>query len=91
MWKAATSRYILLVIANNVPHCQKCSRRTVINFRVEPEEAWKAVTLNRWRDICPSCFDAEAEKAGVRFTFTDVGATAWSDRPLPRNPHKRKR
>jgi hypothetical protein len=42
--------------ATNVPHCQKCSRRNVVNFRVEPEEAFKMVVLNRWREICPSCF-----------------------------------
>ena len=26
--------------------------------------AWCTVVLNRWRNVCPSCFDAEAEKAG---------------------------
>ena len=28
--------------------------------------------LNRWRRLCPSCFDAEAEKAGVRYSFTEL-------------------
>ena len=39
-----------------------------------PDKAWRLVVLNRWRNICPSCFDTEAEKAGVRYKFTDVEA-----------------
>ena len=27
----------------------------------------KTVVLNRWRRLCPGCFDVEREKAGVRF------------------------
>lgn len=49
------------------------------------------VVLNRWRSICPSCFDVEAEKAGVKYLFTDVELQSWSERPAPRNPYKRKR
>ena len=79
------------MITTNIPHCQKCSRRNVVNFRVEPEEAFKTVVLNRWREICPSCFDQEAERAHVQYRFVDVEAVSWSDRPQPRNPHKRKR
>ena len=29
------------------------------------------MVLNRWRKLCPSCFDIEAEKAGVRYSFVD--------------------
>jgi hypothetical protein len=36
---------------------------------VEPEGAWKAVVLNRRRRLCAGCFDVEAEKAGVRYSF----------------------
>jgi hypothetical protein len=57
----------------------------------EPEEAWRTGVLNRWRKICPSCFDIEAEKAGVRYTFTDVEAMSWSDRPVPLSRAKRRR
>jgi hypothetical protein len=39
------------------PHCDVCRRRSVIAYRVEPEATWKTVVLNRWRNICPSCFD----------------------------------
>jgi hypothetical protein len=51
--------------------CQKCQRRKVIAYRVDPDSAWRTVVLNRWRVLCASCFDVEAEKAGVRYTFTD--------------------
>jgi len=53
--------------------------------------AWRTVVLNRWRKLCPSCFDIEAEKAGMRYTFTDVEAMSWSDRPAPRGRSKRGR
>jgi hypothetical protein len=63
--------------------CSKCARRNPISYRVEPEEAWKTVVLNRWRILCP-CFDAEAEKAGVRYRFTGLEGMSWSGRPAPR-------
>jgi len=49
--------------------------------------------LNRWPigKLCASCFDAEAERAKVRYSFVNVTATSWSDQPPPRNPYKRKR
>lgn len=62
-----------------------------MSFSVEPEDAWKTVVLNRWRSICPSCFDAEAEKARVKYLFKDVELQPWCERPVPRNPYKRKR
>jgi hypothetical protein len=34
---------------------------------------------NRWQSICPSCVDAKAERAGMRYCFAVVQATAWSD------------
>jgi hypothetical protein len=71
--------------------CQKCQRRKVISYRVEPEEAWKTVVLNRWRVLCASCFDAEAERAGVRYAFMDIEAQPWSERPAPHNTSRRKR
>lgn len=42
-------------------------RRNVVSFTVVTEEAWRTVVLNRWRRICPSCFDQEAD--GVRYSF----------------------
>ena len=71
--------------------CSKCQRRKVIAYHAEPESAWKTVVLNRLRVLCASCFDVEAEKAGVAYTFTSLEAQSWSERPAPRNPYKRKR
>ena len=62
------------------PVCGKYRRRNVVTFNVEPEEAWRTVVLNRWRNVCPSCFDAEAERAGVRYQFVDVGADVVEQR-----------
>ena len=66
-------------------------RHDPVKFHVEPEEAFRTAVLNRWRNICPSCFDTEAEKAGVRYRFVDVEAMSWSDRPVPRSRAKRRR
>jgi hypothetical protein len=33
----------------------------------------------------------DREKAGVRYSFANLEGMSWSDRPPPRNPHKRKR
>jgi hypothetical protein len=57
-------------------YCSKCQRRKVVDYHVEPEEAWKLVVLNRWPigKLCASCFDAEAEKAKVRYSFVNVTA-----------------
>lgn len=57
--------------------CDKCKNASPVSFRVEPDSAWKAVVLNRWRRLCPGCFDVEAEKARVRYSFAD---RAGSDR-----------
>ena len=44
--------------------CAPAPRASAVSFRTEPEAAWKTVVLNRWRWLCPGCFDIEAEKAG---------------------------
>ena len=51
------------------------------------------MVLNRWPigKLCASCFDVEAEKAKVRYSFVNVTAASWSDGPPPRNPYKRRR
>jgi hypothetical protein len=71
--------------------CQKCQRRKVIAYRVEPEEAFRTVVLNRWRTICASCFDAEAEKAKVAYRYIDLEGQPWSERPAPRQGGRRRR
>ena len=62
-----------------------------LTFKVEPEEAWRAVVLNRWRNVCPSCFDGEAERAGIRYRFVNVRAMPWSEMPEPARRYGRKR
>lgn len=64
--------------------CDKCKNANSVSFTVTPEGAWKTVVLNRWRRLCPGCFDVEAEKAGVRYSFADLEGQSWSDRPAPK-------
>jgi hypothetical protein len=61
------------------PLCAKCGRRNIGTYQVEPQETWRLFLANRWKSICPSCFDAEAEHAGVRDQFMGTRARSWSD------------
>jgi hypothetical protein len=85
------------MVTSQGEYCDHCRRRNVVSFTVEPEHAWPTVVLNRWRRICPSCFDAEAERAGVNYTFANLEAQSWlpahSRRapPPPRPLYPRKR
>ena len=81
--------YILCMAVT--PTCDKCHRRNVVKFAVEQEEAWRAGVLNRWRNICPSCFDGEAERAGIRYRFVDVRAMPWSEMPASRKYGRKRR
>jgi hypothetical protein len=67
------------ILAMTTSLCEKCGRRNLIIFQVEPKDAWQKVVRNRWKSICPSCFDAEAELNGVRFQFLATRARAWSE------------
>jgi len=72
-------------------YCARCKRRMVVAYHLS-DEVKRHVLLNRWKSgVCVGCFDKPAEKGGIAFSFQDVSATSWSDRPLPRNPYKRKR
>jgi hypothetical protein len=86
----AGMRYGREVVSFHSNVCDKCKRANPIDYRVEPEEAWKIVVLNRWRGLCPLCFDQLAGMARVKFSFTDVGATSWSDRPVPQTRQRRR-
>jgi hypothetical protein len=75
-----------------IPICKKRGRRNLVIFQVEPKEAWRAVVRNRWKSICPSCFDAEAELTRVRYQFIGTRAVSWSDSPAPpKQPGKKRR
>ena len=49
------------------------------------------VGLNRWRSMCPSCFDGEAERTVIRYRFVNVRAMPWSEMPEPARRYGRKR
>jgi hypothetical protein len=63
----------------------------IVTFAVEPEDARRAVVLSRWRNVCPSCFDGEAERASIRYRFVNVRAMPWSEMPEPQRRYGRKR
>jgi len=66
------------------PTCEKCGRRNLATYQVEPKDAWQAIVRDRWKSICPSCFDTEAELTDVRYEFiwyARPGRTSPSDRP----------
>jgi hypothetical protein len=71
--------------------CDRCKANNPISFDVEPESAWKIVVLNRWKKLCPGCFDLLAEQAGVAYKFARLEGIAWSDRPVPRGRGRRGR
>jgi hypothetical protein len=75
---------MLSMVTFRADTCDKCKNASPISYRVEPEEAWRAVVLYRWRRLCPGCFDIEAEKAGVHYRFADLDGMSWSDRPVPK-------
>jgi len=87
----AQMRYAWNVVTVHSNACDKCKRGNPIDYRVEPEEAWKIVVLNRWKKLCPLCFDQLAEMARVKYRFVDVEAMSWSDRPVPQKRYGRKR
>lgn len=57
--------------------CKRCDCRNTIGFDV-PDEIWSAVSRGRWNVLCPTCFDVEAEAAGVAYRFTGVWPVSWS-------------
>ena len=57
--------------------CKRCGRRNCVGFAV-PDETWAAVVRGRWNVLCTTCFDEEAEAAGVEYRFGDVAAISWS-------------
>jgi hypothetical protein len=89
--RGAAEPHTLGMVTFRSDTCDKCKNANPIGYRVEPAEAWRTVVLNRWRRLCPVCFDVEAEKAGVRYSFVDLGGVSWSDRPAPKARPRRKR
>ena len=82
---------MVIVSWDSQPTVPPLTRRNVVAFTVEPEEAWRIVVLDRWRILWTSYFDAKAEKGCISYTFSNLEAVSWSGRPPPRNPYKPKR
>jgi hypothetical protein len=40
LWRSAPTPYIWEMVS---PTCEKCGRRNLVIFQVEPKEAWRAV------------------------------------------------
>jgi hypothetical protein len=57
--------------------CKRCWRRNVVGFHVD-DATWNAVSRGRWNVLCPTCFDEEAEAAGVRYRFGEVHPVSWN-------------
>lgn len=51
--------------------CKRCGRRNCVGFDLS-EETWNAVVHGRWNVLCTTCFDEEAEAAGVEYRFGEV-------------------
>lgn len=58
--------------------CKRCLRRNCIGFQVS-DEIWNEVAGGRWNVLCPTCFDEEAELAGVAYRLEQVWPASWSD------------
>jgi len=62
-------------------HCARCKRRSVLTYQV-PEQVKRLVLVGRWKSgVCIACFDELAELARIPYTFENVEATSWSQRP----------
>jgi hypothetical protein len=87
---AGGTQYMLGLCPRTVQSASVARSSIISSSRRKPG---RVVVLNRWPrgKLCASCFDVEAEKAKVRFSFVNVTAISWSDQPPPRNPYKRKR
>ena len=79
------------MVTFRVDTCDKCKNASPVSYRVEPEAVWKMVVLNRWRKLCPGCFDVEAEKARVPYRFVELEGMSWSERPAPKARPRRRR
>lgn len=58
--------------------CGRCSRRNVVGFLVT-NEVWERVVRERWGVLCTTCFDEEAEAAGVSYSFVELSPVTWAE------------
>jgi hypothetical protein len=61
------------------PWCGRCNRRNVVAWDVF-DAVWIAVVRGRWNVLCPTCFDEEAQIAGVPYhSNPGTELITWSD------------
>ena len=53
--------------------CDKCKNANPVTYRVVPEEAWTTVVLNRWRRLCPGCFERRGGQSRGRLQLREHG------------------
>ena len=58
--------------------CGRCDRRNIAAWAVI-NDLWDAVVKGRWNVLCPTCFDEEAQAAGVSYYFSEGSMLSWSD------------
>jgi hypothetical protein len=80
-----------LHLGNGHAYLREMRPTNLVIFQVEPKEAWRTVMCDRWKSICPSCFDAEAELTRVRYQFIGTRAVSWSGSAAPANQPGKKR
>jgi hypothetical protein len=56
--------------------CKRCDRRNNVGFWLS-DDVWNAVVRGRWNVLCPTCFDEEAEAAGIKYSFNSPHTTIW--------------
>lgn len=60
------------------PICQRCSRRIVIRFAVEPDVWERVIGKSPLSEVCPACFDELAEASQIAYVLRADGALSWS-------------
>jgi hypothetical protein len=58
--------------------CDHCGRRNVTGFLVD-DAVWMAVVGNTAKVWCATCFDEEAQRKAIAYTFREVSPVTWSD------------
>ncbi len=58
--------------------CKRCQRRNNVAWSVS-DELWTRVVAGRWNVVCPTCFDEEAQRASMPYSFGDSMLVSWSD------------
>lgn len=58
--------------------CKRCDRRIVVGFSVA-DDVWNAVTGDPNTCWCTTCFDEEAQRNRIPYTFAGVYPVSWNE------------